>query len=191
MFSKEYPSWGCRGCKDIDDGYQHDLWDVYAVDGYADAIIKLTCSELAAIPYGKPIFGAKLVKGPKCLNINVHNRECGVQGKNFGTYYSPESCANVAQNNGYDYFMFSKSYPTWGCRGCNTDSTKASGGNQHNLWIVYAVYGCNESSSNLYLVHDGVRDKFISENDTFLNRYKIDKSKVNFDNNVLRIPEGT
>ena len=33
----------------------------------ADDIVKLTCSELAAIPYGKPLFGAKLVKGPACL----------------------------------------------------------------------------------------------------------------------------
>ena len=32
----------------------------------ADDIIKLTCGELAAIPYGSPINGATLAEGPKC-----------------------------------------------------------------------------------------------------------------------------
>ena len=32
----------------------------------ADDIVKLTCPEIAAIPYGKPIFGATLAKAPKC-----------------------------------------------------------------------------------------------------------------------------
>lgn len=50
---------------------------------------------------------------------------------------SPEDCAIVAGKEGYDYFMFSKEYPSWGCRGCAT----ADGGKAHQLWNVYSVDG--------------------------------------------------
>jgi len=69
--------------------------------------------------------------------IAFEKRECGEQGLNFGTMKTPEDCAIVAGKEGYDYFMFSKEYPTWGCRGCST----GDGGKDHKLWNVFAVDG--------------------------------------------------
>jgi len=84
--------------------------------------------------FGDPLPGVR----KQCICVATeNNRECGEQGLNFGNMKSPEDCAIVAGKEGYDYFMFSKQYPSWGCRGC----AKADGGKAHKLWNVFAVDG--------------------------------------------------
>ena len=65
--------------------------------------------------------------------IKTANYGCKKQGKNFGNLKTPEDCAIVANREGYNYYMFSTSYPNWGCRGC----TKINGGNKNSNWDVY------------------------------------------------------
>lgn len=84
--------------------------------------------------FGDPLYGVR----KQCICVaEENNRECGKQGSNFGHIKTPEDCAIVAGKEGYDYFMFSKEYPSWGCRGCAT----ADGGKAHKLWNVFAVDG--------------------------------------------------
>jgi hypothetical protein len=62
-------------------------------------------------------------------------RECGAQGRNDGPLKTPEGCASVALENGCDNFMFSHTYPVWGCRCCTAEND----GPTHKLWNVYTV----------------------------------------------------
>lgn len=69
-----------------------------------------------------------------------HSCEGGDQGQNFGQYSSPEECAKKASESGAKMFMFSNSYPEWGCRECKGVTGK------HDLWDVYKVKGGGETS---------------------------------------------
>ena len=53
---------------------KYDLLTSHANDKTSgDDIIKLSCGELAAIPYGEPIKSATLAKGPNCQNYEIHS----------------------------------------------------------------------------------------------------------------------
>jgi len=91
----------------------------------------------------------------------LHNHECGAQVKQLGYYNpqgatddlkkkdckggsssdcpsTPEECASMVEEDDdcpSGLFMWSDSYPVWGCRCC----TNAKETIQHNLWTLYAT----------------------------------------------------
>ena len=48
---------------------------------------------------------------------------------------SPEQCSSSAVDAGCSAFMFSETYPSWGCRCCKS----MEGLTDHNLWDVYST----------------------------------------------------
>jgi len=57
------------------------------------------------------------------------------QGTNFGTYDTTDECGEAAFAAGCATIMFSTSYPTWGCRCCDSPANAGS----HSLWSLYSV----------------------------------------------------
>lgn len=67
-------------------------------------------------------------------------RECGTQQKNLGTFNSAMACAMQVEKEKDcgPVFMWSKIYPSWGCRCCKYG--KADHGNENELWDLYQSY---------------------------------------------------
>lgn len=68
--------------------------------------------------------------------------ECahGEQLKNLGPIETPHDCALMVQEEDEctsTLFMWSASYPVWGCRCCNYDHNPV----EHNLWTLYYTEG--------------------------------------------------
>ena len=85
--------------------------------------------------------GGKAEAGKTATNLKMFtDRECGVQGMNFGSMSTPEDCAIVARRERYQTFMFSTTQPSLKCRGC----TSSDGGATNTNWNVYFVIGAQE-----------------------------------------------
>jgi len=66
----------------------------------------------------------------------VHDGECRKQLKRLGDFSSPGECAAKVGNDPTcvsDVFMWSESYPEWGCRCCQTSNNPI----EHKLWNLY------------------------------------------------------
>ncbi|KAL7551578.1 hypothetical protein ACHAWF_014761 [Thalassiosira exigua] len=82
-------------------------------------------------------------KWPKCNPLQVM-AECTSSAKNLGNLRYPEECAREMTNTPEcgDTFMFSVSYPVWGCR-CCIPGDQVLSGNEN-----WALYSARESASD-------------------------------------------
>jgi len=72
--------------------------------------------------------------------------ECGEEARGFGPMLTPGECAvNIYKWKEIcsDSFMFSESYPEWGCRCCVEGDTPEKGA---ELWSLYSVSDCIDNA---------------------------------------------
>lgn len=79
------------------------------------------------------------IPASQSATLQVAGLECGQEGTNFGEMKSPFECAeSVLRDKGCgNHFMFSVSYPSWGCRCCTP--TGGEGGNLNPEWDLFIV----------------------------------------------------
>lgn len=75
----------------------------------------------------------------KDVKLAAIQQECSRQAHNFGEQPSPGECARlvVVEANCGRMFMFSQTFPGWGCRCCMPMT--ATGEAEHDSWSVYNV----------------------------------------------------
>ena len=98
----------------------------------------------------------KLMKQKKACEPIQISAECTTEATNFGSLPSPNACARkvirqmARHSDCSDLFMFSTSYPGWGCRCCSLNGAHNTTGNanwalfsnelyQHNIMKVIVV----------------------------------------------------
>jgi len=121
MWSESYPVWGCRCCMDAKKPIKHNLWNLYATTASA-----------------------------------VQNDvECRTQVKDWRVNdISADECAVLVQEDeqcASNLFMWSSSYPVWGCRCCeSTENPKP-----HNLWNLYLTHSQPQVPTGyMHVAHD-------------------------------------
>lgn len=84
------------------------------------------------------------ISGSQAPTLHAAGLECVKQGTNFGEIATPRECAALVQGDKHcgDKFMFSSSYPSWGCRCCTP--TGGDGGALNPEWGLFVVSGGEE-----------------------------------------------
>merc|ERR1711994_512031 len=101
------------------------------------------CYATEELTFGKWSDGCRV---PPEEEILFERHSCGEQVKNLGEFQSAHDCALVVAGDAectQNLFMWSSSYPVWGCRCCES----ADNPKEHDLWNLYSITttsGCED-----------------------------------------------